>query len=91
MNMFMALTRPNESLFPQEVLGVVEAMRRGWSGKGSHPERGKGSASVMLTEKRVGVVTKMPLVAPRTRQMMMAGPLSAAEQQPLHPIGPVND
>lgn len=64
---------------PREVLGVVEVMIRGRSG----PESG----SVMLKEKRVGALTKKSLVAQRMRRMMMAGPLSAAEQQPLHPFG----
>lgn len=69
-------------------LGVVEAMRGGRNGTGSGPER--GSASVTLMEKGAGVLTKKTLVAPRTRQMMTAGPLSAAEQQPVHPLGSVN-
>lgn len=64
---------------PREVLGVVEVMIRRRSG----PESG----SVMLKEKRVGALTKKTLVAQRMRRMMMAGPLSAAEQQPLHPFG----
>lgn len=68
-------------LSPREVLGVVEVMIRGRSGPGS------GSGSVMLKEKRVGALTKKSLVAQRMRLMMMAGPLSAAEQQPLHPFG----
>lgn len=56
--------------------------------KGIVPER--GSVSVKLTEKRVGVPTKKTLVAPRTRRTMTAGPLSAAEQQSLQSIGCVN-
>lgn len=67
-----------------EVLGVVEVMTRGR--KRIVPERG----SVKLTEKRAGVPTKKTLVAPRMRQMMMAGPLSAVEQQSLQSIGCVN-
>ncbi len=63
----------------------MEARISGKSGQG------RGSGSVMLKEKRVGVLTKKTPAAPRTRQMMMAGPLSAAEQQLLHPIGSVND
>lgn len=69
---------PREILM--KVLGVVEAMIRGRSEKESGQERETGSASVMLMEKRVGAPTEKTLVAPRTRQMMMAGPLSAAEQ-----------
>lgn len=76
-------------MFPQPVLGVVEAMISGKSGKGSGPERGRGS--VKLKEKRVGVPTKKTPAAPRTRQMTMAGPQSAAERPLLHPIGLVND
>lgn len=78
-------------MFPQEVLGVVEARISGKSGTGSDPERESGTGSVTLKERRVGVLTKKTPVAPRTRQMMMAGPQSAAEQQHLHPIGKVND
>lgn len=68
-------------LSPQEALGAVEVTIRGRSG----PESGTGS--VMRMETGLGVRTKKTLVAPRMRQMMTAGPLSAAEQQPLHPVG----
>lgn len=67
-----------------KVLGVVEAMIRGRSEKESGQERGTGS--VRVREKRVGALTKKTLVVPRTRQMMMDGPLSAAKQQILHPV-----
>lgn len=50
-------------------------------------ETGTKSVNVMLMEKRVGVLTKKTPDAQRTRQMMMAGLLSAAEQQPLHLFG----
>lgn len=47
--------------------------------------RGKESGTVMAKAKRPGVLTKITLVAQRTKQTTMAGPLSAAEQQ-LHLI-----
>lgn len=72
-----------------KVLGVVEAKIRGRSEKESGQER--GSVSVRVKEKRVGAPTEKTLVVPRTRQMMMAGPLSAAKQQILHPVSLVND
>lgn len=73
-------TEAHKEIRMKEVLGVVEAMIRGRSGTGSVPERETGSASVKLMEKGAGVLTKKTLIAPRMRQMMMAGPLSAAEQ-----------
>lgn len=80
-------TEARPEIMKKEVLGVVEATIRGRSGRGSVPERETGSVSVTLMETRLGVLTKKTLVAPRTRQMMMAGPLSAAEQHPLHQMG----
>lgn len=47
----------------------------------SDQERGKGRGTVKETVKRAGAPTKIILVAQRTKQTMMAGPLSAAEQQ----------
>lgn len=65
------------------VHGVVEVMI-GERSQGNDPEKKSGSGIVtlvMLKEKRVGALTKKTLVAPRTRQMMTAGPPSAAEQE----------
>lgn len=74
-------------LSAQEAPGAVEVRRRGRSGTGSGPESGSGTGSAMPKEIGLGVQTKKTLVAQRMRQMMTAGPLSAAEQQPLHPVG----
>lgn len=59
---------------------VVLVMKRGKNG------REKKSVTAMLMRKELGVLTKKTLDAQRTRQMMMAGLLSAAEQyhQPLY-------
>lgn len=75
---------PRPETKTMEALGVVEVRKDEKSATGSNPERRKGSER--LTEKGVGALTRKTFVAPRTRQMMMAGPLSAARQQPLHPI-----
>lgn len=47
----------------------------------------KESVSAMLMEKEVGALTEKTLDAQRTRQMMMAGLLSAAEQHHQHLYG----
>ena len=69
----------------------MEVRIRRRSGTGTAQETGRGNATVRPKEKRVGVLTKRSPVAPRTRRMMMAGPLSAAEHHPLHLIGPDDD
>ena len=71
-------TEPHPEILKKEALGVVEVMISGRSRTG----RGLGKGSVTVREKRVGVVNKKTLDAPRMRPMMMAGPLSDAEQQP---------
>lgn len=48
---------------------------------------GPGTGSVMQMEIKVGVVTKTTFVAQKMRQMMTAGPPSAAEHQLPHPFG----
>lgn len=70
----------------REAPGAVEVIS-GKNGTGTS----QGSVTVTLREIGPGVLTKKTLVALRTRQMMMAGLLSAAESQRLHPIGSVND
>ncbi|KAG7229963.1 hypothetical protein INR49_009683 [Caranx melampygus] len=72
-------------------LGVEEVMISERSATGTGPETGTGNATVRVKERRVGVLTERYLVAPRTRQMMTAGPPSAAEQQPPHLIGSDDD
>lgn len=69
-------------MFHQEDLGAVEGRTSEKSETESDQERGSGRGTVMATAKRVGALTKITLVAQRTKQMTMAGPLSAAEQQP---------
>lgn len=75
----------NTDLHPENLkkvaLGVVEAMISVRSETGNGPERETEIRGVNLRERRVGAATKKALVAPRTRQTMMAGPLSAAEDQ----------
>jgi len=69
-----------ENFLMREVLGVVEGMISARSRtEPNDPESGRGNVTVMLMEKRGGALTKTTLVAPRTKQMMMAGPLSVAE------------
>lgn len=70
---------------PQEDLGAVEGRTSERSETESDQRRGKESGIVMATAKRAGALTKITLVAQRTKQTTMAGPLSAAEQQ-LHLI-----
>lgn len=74
-------------MFLQEALGVGEVTISGRSATGNDPERGRGNATAMATERRAGVPTERCLVAPRTRRTTTAGPPSAAEQQPPLIIG----
>lgn len=61
----------------------MEVMRR--EKRETESDQGRRIAMVMV--KRLGVLTKKTLVAQRMKQTMMVGPLSAAEQQLLHPFG----
>lgn len=74
-------TEPHPEILTREALGVVEVKRSGWRGRGTGPET--RSVTVIPMETRAGVLTdeKKTLVAPRMRQMMMAGPLCAAEEK----------
>lgn len=51
------------------------------SATGTETENRDGTVIVTLMERRVGVLTKKTFAAPKTRQMMMAGPPFAAEPQ----------
>lgn len=68
--------------YQEEDLGVVQ----GTTSEKSDQERWRGRRSVtaMARAKRPGALTKITLVAQRTKQTTMAGPLSAAEQQLAH-------
>lgn len=68
--------------YQEEDLGVVQ----GTTSEKSGQERWRGSVTAMARAraKRPGALTKITLVAQRTKQTTMAGPLSAAEQQLAH-------
>lgn len=76
----------NTDLHPENLrkvaLGVAQVMISVRSETGNGQERKTEIRAVNLKERRAGAPTKKTLVAPRTRQTMMAGPLSAAE----HPL-----
>lgn len=66
--------------YQEEDLGVVQ----GTTSEKSGQERWRGSVTAMARTTRPGKPTKITLVAQRTKQTTMAGPLSAAEQQLAH-------
>lgn len=74
--------------YQEEDLGVVQGTTSEKSGQ--ERWRGRGSVTAMARArararaKRPGALTKITLVAQRTKQTTMAGPLSAAEQQLAH-------
>lgn len=66
----------------QDQLGVVQGRTSEKSARES--SQGSGRGNVKAKAKRPGALTKITLVAQRMKQMTMAGPLSAAEQQLAH-------
>lgn len=70
--------------YQEEDLGVVQGTTSEKSGQERWRGRGSVTAMARARAKRPGALTKITLVAQRTKQTTMAGPLSAAEQQLAH-------
>uniref|UniRef100_A0AAX7SK01 Eukaryotic translation initiation factor 3 subunit A n=1 Tax=Astatotilapia calliptera TaxID=8154 RepID=A0AAX7SK01_ASTCA len=74
-------TEAHPEILMMVVLGVVEVRINVRSATGTETENRDGTVIVTLMERRAGVLTKKTFAAPKTRQMMMAGPPFAAEPQ----------